>query len=89
MKASASKKTPINFRITRRTLILLRLLEDKLHTSKTNVVERALQDYANQKLKRTKNTLMRFAGILSEKETDDMLSVIRSDRRNKTIRVKL
>lgn len=89
MKASPrSRKKPINFRLTHQALMILALLEKKLHTSKTAVIEKALQFYADQKLK-FDNPLMQYAGILSEKESDDMLVAIKSDRKNKKIKTKL
>ena len=89
MKPSTQlRKKPINFRLTQQTLLLLTLLEKKLHTSKTAVVEKALQFYANQKLK-FDNPVMQYAGIFSEKDTDEMLASIKRDRRNKTIKTKL
>lgn len=87
MKSRAAKK-PINFRFKQQTLLILSLLEKKLHTSKTAVVEKALQFYADQKLKHH-NPMMRFAGMFSDAESDEMLSVIKHDRRNKNIRTKL
>lgn len=89
MKPSTQlRKKPINFRLTRQTLLLLTLLEKKLHTSKTAVVEKALQFYADQKLK-FDNPVMQYAGIFSEKDADEMLVSIKRDRRNKTIKTKL
>lgn len=81
-------KRPANFRLSHQAMMILMRLEEKLHTSKTEVVEKALQYFAKQQLK-LNNTLMRFAGILSEKESNEMMSVIKNDRRNKTIKVKL
>ena len=85
---SHSRKKPINFRLTHQALMILALLEKKLHTSKTAVIEKALQFYADQKLK-CDNPLMQYAGMLSDKESDDMLIVIQSDRKNKTLKTKL
>ncbi|EKD77042.1 MAG: hypothetical protein ACD_42C00498G0011 [uncultured bacterium] len=88
MKPSKTTKKPINFRLKQQTLLILSLLEKKLHTSKTAVVEKALEYYASQKLKHY-NPIMQFAGIFSDAESDEMLSVIKCDRRNKDIKVKL
>jgi hypothetical protein len=89
MKPSTQlRKKPINFRLTRQTLLLLTMLEKKLHTSKTAVVEKALQFYADQKLK-FDNPVMQYAGIFAEKDADEMLVSIKRDRRNKTIKTKL
>lgn len=79
------RKKPINFRLTQHTVLILSLLEKKLHTSKTAVVEKALQFYANQKLK-PKNPLMQFAGAFSDKEADSLLLTIKRDRRNKKLK---
>lgn len=81
-------KRPANFRLSHQAMLILIRLEEKLHTSKTAVVEKALEYYADQKLK-LRNNLMRYAGILSEKESNTMLSIIKNDRRNKNIKVKL
>lgn len=81
-------KKPANFRLSHQTMMILIRLEKTLHTSKTDIVEKALQYYANQQ-GQFNNTLMRFAGIFSEKESDAMLSIIKHDRRNKTMQVKL
>ena len=88
-KHAGTTKTAINFRLNRRALLLLSLLKEKLHTSKTDVVEKALQYYASQKLNAKQNTLMQYAGILSEQESDRMLATIKQDRYNKVMRVKL
>ena len=86
--ANNPHKKSANFRLSHQTLVILTLLEEKLHTSKTAVVEKALQYYANQKLK-SNNALMQFAGILSSAESDNMLLIIKNDRRNKKIKAKL
>ena len=85
---SRSRKKPINFRLTHQALLVLALLEKKLHTSKTAVIEKALQFYADQKLKYD-NPLMQYAGMLSDHESDEMLVAIKRDRKNKTIKIKL
>lgn len=82
------RKQPINFRFKRHTLSILMLLEKKLHTSKTNVVEKALEFYAEKKLK-SAHPFMKHAGILAHEDADVMLSLIRKDRRNKNIKAKL
>jgi hypothetical protein len=89
MKPSAQTgKKPINFRLTRQAVLLLTMLEKKLHTSKTAVVEKALQYYADQKLK-FDNPVMQYAGIFSEKDANEMLVPIKNDRCNKKLKTKL
>lgn len=88
MKSSKATKKPINFRLKQQTLLILSLLEKKLHTSKTAVVEKALECYANQKLKYV-NPFMRHVGIFSDEDADIMLSTIKKSRVNKVIKVRL
>lgn len=75
-------KKALNFRLNHQAIILLTMLEEKLHTSKTAVIEESLEYYAKMKLK-TKNPLMRYAGILSDGTADKMLVIIKKDRKNK------
>jgi len=78
----------ISFRFKKNTLVILARLEQKLHTTKTDVVEQALTFYADKKLK-SDNPLMKYAGAFSDEEADAMLMEIKRSRRNKTIKVKL
>lgn len=84
----ATKKRPISFRLKHQTLLILALLGKKLHVSKTTLIETAVAHYAKEKLK-LDNSMMRFAGILSDAEADEMLLGIKKDRRNKKLRVAL
>ncbi len=81
-------KQAVNFRLTNRAISTLCLLESKMHTSKTDIVEKALQFYAAKELSR-QSELLGFAGILSDQEADAMLMVIRSNKNNKELKVKL
>ena len=81
-------KKAINFRLNKNTLFILTLLEQQFHTSKTDVVEKALAFYADKKLK-THNPLMQYAGVFSDEDADTMLTTIRRSRRNKKIKVDL
>ena len=75
-------KQAVNFRLSQQTMYALSLLEEKLHASKTRVVEIALQAYAKQKLP-LKNTLLAYAGVLGENEAENLLHHIKTNRRNK------
>ena len=72
-------KQAVNFRLSRQSIATLAMLEKKLHTSKTAIIEQALQNYAKKKIA-NQDTLMSYAGILSEHEADDMLHIIKSSR---------
>lgn len=81
-------KQPVNFRLSQHALSILALLEKKLHTSKTAVIEKSLLFYVEQKLK-SHHALMKFAGVLSEKTSDDMLNIIKENKHNKRLKVAL
>lgn len=75
-------KRAVNFRLSPQSINLLSILEKKLHTSKTDVVEQALQVYAQKKLTK-QNSLLQFAGILDEEEAAEMLAIIKTSRQNR------
>lgn len=75
-------KQLMNFRLNSETIAILSLLEKKLHTSKTAVIEQALQSFARKQLSATQ-PLLEFAGRLSQKEADNMLTLIQSSKQDK------
>lgn len=79
-------KKAVSFRFKKNTLIILNRLKEKFHTTKTDIVEKALAFYAEEKLK-SDNPLMKHAGIFSAEEADAMLVDIKKSRRNKNIKV--
>ncbi|TAK73117.1 MAG: hypothetical protein EPO11_08940 [Gammaproteobacteria bacterium] len=81
-------KHAVNFRLSTRATTVLSILEKKMHTSKTAIVEKALQFYAQKELSK-QSRILDFAGILTDKEADDMLSVIESSNHNKDLKINL
>lgn len=81
-------KRAVNFRLSNQATTTLSILEKRMHTSKTEVIEQALKLYAKTKLPQ-QEILLGYAGILSKDEADKMLHDIRSNRRNKNLEVKL
>jgi hypothetical protein len=81
-------KQATNFRLSTKATSALQLLEKKMHTSKTAVVEMAILELAKKTLAQ-QNNLLAFAGILKAKEADDMLDVIKSHKHNKKIKDEL
>ncbi len=71
-----------NFRLSSQAIAALSMLAEKLHMSKTDIVEHAIAEYS---LHYTNHPLLKFAGTLSEKEADIMLNTIYSSRKNKDI----
>lgn len=81
-------KRMVNFRLSAQALTTLSILEEKLHSSKTAVIEKAIDFYAKKKLS-SKKSILEFAGILNEKEAERMLTTIREGRVNKNEEVDL
>lgn len=81
-------KQVVNFRLSNRAITALSMLEDKMHISKTAVIEEALQLYA-KKVLRPQGEIFEFAGILSDKEADSILEAIESSKTNKDIDIDL
>lgn len=81
-------KQAINFRLNNQAITALSQLENKMHISKTAIVEQALQWYA-KKMLFSKGKLIEFAGILNNKEADALLHTIKSNKVNKDIDVDL
>lgn len=84
MVGGATMKQVMNFRLSLQTVAILSALEQKLHASKTAVVEEALRYYAQKKIQ-TQSGLLDFAGVLNEKDADEMLKTIQTNKHNKKI----
>ena len=78
----------VNFRLKEQTINVLIMLEKKLHYSKTAIVEKALQLYAQKELAK-QTRLLKFAGCLNKKEADIMLASIHENKNNKDIETDL
>jgi len=78
----------MSFRFDSKTVTTLHMLERKLFVSKTSLLEKALQNYAKETLSKT-NKLLEYAGILARSESDEMLRLIRGDKKSKKIKVDL
>jgi hypothetical protein len=62
-------------------------LSQQMHIPETDVVEKAIDLYAETIKKKSK--LMSFAGVLSPKDGEDILSSIKSSRVNKDLEIEL
>lgn len=81
-------KQAVNFRLSNKAITTLSFLEERLHTSKTAIIENAIQVYAKSK-ELSKNPLIKYAGILSEDEGHAILKTIKDSRHNKNFSAKL
>ena len=75
-------KKAVNLRLEERIIVLLNHLSDEFHTTKTEIVEKAIERFSNESRKK-QNRLMEFAGKLGSKDADTMLEAIRSDKDHK------
>ncbi len=81
-------KQVVNFRLSHQAITALSMLEDKMHTSKTAIIEEALQLYA-KKVLFPRGEIFDFAGILNDEEADLLLKNIQSSKVNKDIDIDL
>lgn len=81
-------KQVVNFRLNSQTINVLSILEKKLHTSRTSIVEKAIQFYAKKELS-SQQALLKFAGTLSSEDADTMLESINNNKLNKEIDIEL
>jgi hypothetical protein len=75
-------KQVVNFRLNSQAIATLQHLQKKLHVSKTSILGKALEFYAKEQL-RAQNSILEYAGILSEEDAISMLEVIESGQQNK------
>jgi hypothetical protein len=75
-------KHTTNFRLSTQAFAALSLLAKKLNISKTDIVEHAISEYCTL---HTSHPLLKFAGDLSNNDSAEMIDIIYSSRKNKTI----
>ncbi len=68
-----SMKKAANFRFNVQTLYLLTALAEKMHLSKTAVIENALEAYAKKQ-----HSLFKYAGSLNQQQADRIQLAIHS-----------
>jgi len=81
-------KKAVNLRLDEKIILALEQLSKELNTTKTNIVENALNLYLKVKQKE-QNNLLQFAGILKENEAEKMLDNIQKDKNSKNIEIDL
>ena len=72
-----------NLVLDNKLLNIISSMAAQLKTTKEDIIKRAVTSYA-EKMKQ-KNRLMSFAGILEEKEADELLNSIYSSRQDKKV----
>ena len=77
-------KQAVNFRLDESILTKIEVLAKDLHTTKTDIIEKAVEQFAASTANR-RNALMQFAGSLTANDADSMLSAIQRDKNSKDI----
>ena len=81
-------KRAINLRLEESVIITLNKLTEELHTTKTEVIEKAISFFSKQNnLKH--NQLLQFAGKLKSNDAEKMLQSIIDDKSSKDFELKL
>ena len=81
-------KRAVNLRLEENVIITLNQLTEELHTTKTEVIEKAISFFSKQNnLKH--NQLLQFAGKLKNSDADSMLQTIVNDKNSKDFELDL
>ena len=81
-------KRAVNIRLDEQIICMLNQLAEELETTKTEIVERAIELFSKEN-KIEQNNLLQFAGIIKPSEADAMLRAIREDKNSKDVDFKL
>jgi hypothetical protein len=81
-------KRAVNLRLDENVIVTLNQLSEELHTTKTEVIEKAINFFSKQNnLKH--NQLLEFAGKLKSNDADSMLQSIVDDKNSKEFELDL
>ena len=81
-------KRAVNIRLEESVIVTLNKLTQELHTTKTEVIEKAISFFSKQNnLKH--NQLLKFAGKLKSNDADKMLQSIIDDKSSKDFELDL
>lgn len=81
-------KRAVNLRLEESVIVTLNQLTEELHTTKTEIIEKAISFFSQQNnLKH--NQLLQFAGKLKSNDADNILQNIRDDKNSKDFELDL
>lgn len=81
-------KRAVNLRLDESVIMTLNNLSEEFHTTKTNIVEKAIRLLSKEK-KIKQNTLLQFAGKLNPNEANTMIETIVNDKNTKNFDIEL
>ena len=81
-------KRAVNLRLEENVIITLNQLSKELHTTKTDIIEKAISFFSKQN-NIQHNQLLNFAGKLKKSDADTMLQTIITDKNTKDFKLDL
>ena len=81
-------KRAVNLRLEESMILTLNQLANELNTTKTEVIEKALQQFCKTK-QQEQNSLLEFAGILKNNEANNLLDDIQNNKNSKDYELNL
>jgi len=81
-------KRAVNLRLEESVIITLNQLSEELHTTKTDIIEKAISFFSKQN-NLQHNKLLEFAGKLKNNDADIMLQTILDDKNSKDFELDL
>ena len=81
-------KRAVNLRLEESVIITLNQLTEELNTTKTEVIEKAINFFSKQNNLR-QNELLQFAGKLKSNDAENMLQTIIDDKNSKDFELDL
>jgi len=81
-------KRAVNLRLEENVIITLNQLSEELHTTKTDIIEKAINFFSKQN-NIQHNQLLDFAGKLKKSDADTILQTITTDKNSKDFKLDL
>ena len=81
-------KRAVNLRLDENIIMTLNQLSEELHTTKTDVIEKAIEFFSKQN-DLQHHQLLQFAGKLKNSDAEKMLENIRNDKKSKDFELDL
>ena len=81
-------KRAVNLRLDENVIYTLNQLSKELHTTKTEIIEKALNLFSKNNQEQH-NNLLKFAGKLKDREADKMIEDIKNNKNSKDLEFNL
>ena len=81
-------KRAVNLRLDESVIFTLNQLSDELHSTKTEIIEKAIEFFSKQN-QLQQNNLLQFAGKLKNSDAQSMLNEIKNNKNSKDFELDL